>query len=99
MPIWKLEPVTTSASDDAWAFTVWHGPILVRARDARQARAIAAVAFSKVDARRTGARRTTLTSPWLNDGLVACRRVLVSAHLPDGPEEILEPPKSEYNRG
>ena len=99
MPIWKLAPITTSASDDAWAFTRWHGPILVRAKDSRQARKIAAEAFVKTDERGSGAKRIRLTSPWLNDGLVACQRVPVSTYRPDGPEQILQPLVSEYNRG
>ncbi len=99
MPIWKLVPVTTAASDESWAFSAWHGPALVRAADLRQARSIAAMAFRKLDARRSASKRTTLMSPWLNDGLVTCRRVQDSAYPADGPEQILEPAESEYRRG
>jgi hypothetical protein len=97
MPIWKLAPITTSASDNAWAFTLWHGPALVRAKNSGQARKIAAEAF-KTAAGKADKDRTSLTSPWLDDGLVASRRVPVSTYRPDGPDQILQPHITEYNR-
>jgi hypothetical protein len=95
MSIWKLAPIISSASDNAWAFTRWYGPILVRAGTPQQARQIAAEAF-----RKTGAADDpiSLTSPWLDDELVVCRRVPVSTYRPEGPDQILQPHVTEYNR-
>lgn len=90
MPIWKLAPLTTSASDNAWAFTRWYGPVLVRAGNPMRARQLAAEGFRQA-ADESDENRTSLESPWLNDGLVACRRVPVSTYRPEGPEQILQP--------
>ncbi len=90
MPIWKLAPVATSASDDAWAFTRWYGPVLVRAGNPGQARQLAAEGFRQI-ADESDGNRTMLESPWLNDGLVTCRRVPVSTYRPEGPDQILQP--------
>jgi hypothetical protein len=90
MPIWKLAPLATSASDDAWAFTRWFGPILVRAGNPGRARQLAAERFRQ-GADQSGRDRTSLESPWLNDGLVTCRRVPVSTYRPEGPDQILQP--------
>jgi hypothetical protein len=97
MPIWKLAPIPAAASDSAWAFTRWFSPILIRAKTPRQARRIAAEALGKPPG---GGRKgkTSLGSPWLNDGLVACSRVPVSTYRPDGPDQILQPHSSEYDK-
>jgi hypothetical protein len=96
MPIWKLSPITSSAFDNAWALTNWFGPILVRAGNPRQARKIVAEAFRKT--RGADADPTALKSPWLDGGLVVCSRVPVSTYRPDGPDQILQPHVTEYNR-
>ena len=98
MAIWKLAPIATSAYDDAWAFTCWYGPTLVRARNPGQARKIAAEALRKVQAGEADAGRTSWTSPWLDDGLVVCNRVPVSTFRPEGPDQILQPHVAEYRR-
>jgi hypothetical protein len=90
MPIWKLAPLTTSASDNAWAFTRWYGPVLVRAGNPGRARQLAAERFRQATNEAAGTR-TSLESPWLNDGLVTCRRVPVSTYRPEGPDQILQP--------
>ncbi len=93
MAIWKLAPILTSASDNAWAFTRWFGPILVRAKNPGRARQLAAKVFRKVTEKTEESDRnhTSLMSPWLDDGLVVCRRVPVSTYRPEGPEQILQP--------
>jgi hypothetical protein len=91
MPIWKLAPILTSASDSAWEFTRWHGPVLVRAGSSMRARQIASEAFSKDQEHRNEPGNTSLMSPWLSDGLVACRRVPVSTYSPEGPDIVLQP--------
>lgn len=96
MPIWKLSPITSSAFDNAWACTNWFGPILVRARNAKQARKIAAEAFRKT--RGADTDPTALMSPWLDDKLAVCSGVPVSTYRPDGPDQILQPHLIEYNR-
>jgi hypothetical protein len=98
MPIWKLSPIPTSASDSAWAFTRWFSPIVVRAANPELARRMAAEAFRKTESAVIQRDLTELISPWLDDGLVACRRVPVSSYRPDGPEQILRPHVTEYNR-
>lgn len=90
MPIWKLEPIAAAISDDAWAFSRWFGPALIRAKTPKQARKIAGEAFrSRED--KHGKRKTPLASPWLNDALVVCNRVPVSTFRPEGPDQILQP--------
>ena len=96
MSIWQLSPITSTAFDDAWASTKWFGPILVRAKNPKQARKIAAEAFRKT--RGTDTDPTALLSPWLDDRLVQCSGVPVSTHRPQGPDQILEPHVAEYNR-
>ncbi len=93
MAIWKLAPILTSASDNAWAFTRWFGPILVRAKNPMRARQLAAKVFRKVTDKTEESDRneTSLMSPWLDDGLVVCRRVPISTYRPEGPEQILQP--------
>jgi hypothetical protein len=98
MPIWKLAPIATAASDNAWAFSRWFGPILVRAKNPKQARKIAAEGLGKPRAGERDTNKTSLISPWLNDGLVACSRVAVSTYRPEGPDQILQPHVSEYGR-
>ena len=99
MPIWQLAPITTSASDDAWAFTRWFGPILVRAKSPAKARKIAAEAFGKTPVKVRDSKFPSLTSPWLDDGLVVCRRMSVSTYRQEGPDQILQPHVTEYNQG
>jgi hypothetical protein len=98
MPIWKLVPDLTSASDDAWAFTRWYGSVVVRAKNPKQARQVAAEAFRKAHSGESDPDQTSLISPWLDDGLVVCRRVAVSTYRPDGPDQVLQPHASEYGR-
>jgi hypothetical protein len=98
MAIWKLAPIVASAYDNAWAFTCWYGPTLVRARNPGQARKIAAEALRKAQAGESDTERTSLMSPWLDDALVVCSRVPVSTHCPNGPDQILQPHPIEYNR-
>lgn len=92
MPIWKLEPIATAISDDAWAFSRWFGPALIRAKTPKQARKIADDAF-KLPA----GKRTPLASPWLSEALVACGRVPVSTFRPDGPDQVLQPHVSDVS--
>lgn len=98
MPIWKLAPISTSASDNSWASTRWFGPVLVRAKNPMRARQLAAAKFPQA-ANESHKNRTTLESPWLNDGLVACRRVPVSTYRPEGPEKILQPHETTDGTG
>jgi len=98
MPIWKLAPIPTAASDDAWAFTRWFGPTLVRAETPKLARKMAAEAFRKTEAAVIQPDPTELKSPWLNDALVACSRIQVSTYRLDGPDQILQPFVTEYCR-
>lgn len=90
MPIWKLEPIATAISDDAWAFSRWFGSALIRAKTPKQARKIAAEAFRSREGKGRK-KKTPLTSPWLDDALVACSRVPVSTFRPDGQDQILLP--------
>lgn len=97
MPIWKLVPIATAVSDDAWAFSRWFGPMLVRAKNPRRARKIAAEALGKPHAGEPETDKTSLMSPWLNEELVACSRVPVSTYRPEGPDQILQPNVAEYS--
>jgi len=96
MAIWKLAPILTSVSDSAWAYSDWHGPVVVRARNPLQARQMAAKAFRK--AREYVNEPAALESPWLNDELVVCQRVPVSNFSPEGPDLVLQPHVTEYRR-
>ncbi len=98
MAIWKLAPIVTSAYDNAWAFTCWYGPTVVRAGNPGKARLIAAEAFRKEHPDETDTNRTSLVSPWLDDGLVVCSRVPVSTYRPEGPDQILQPQVAGYRR-
>ena len=96
MSIWKLAPIPASASDNAWAFTRWHGQVLVRARNPKQARQFVADALRIAQVGETDTDQTLLPSPWLNEGMVACFSVPVSTYSPEGPDQILRPHSTEY---
>jgi hypothetical protein len=96
MGIWKLSPIPSTAADGAWETTRWYGPIVVRAKDSRQARKIAASALRKVRSRNAGADEACPRSPWLDEELVSCRWVPVSTYLSDGSEAVLRPEVIEY---
>ena len=96
MPIWKLAPILASSSDDAWASTLWHGQVLVRAKNPGKARQIAAETFRKTQAGEDETDQILLASPWLNEGMVACLRVPVSTYTPEDPDQILRPHLTEY---
>lgn len=67
MPILNLAP--TSISDNAWAFTDWCGPVLVRAKNPRRARPIAADAFRQAQSCRIDVDRLSVVSPWQDERL------------------------------
>jgi hypothetical protein len=96
MPIWKLAPILTSSSDDVWANTKWYGPILVRAKNPGQARQLAARAFRSTRPAKPILYELPVPSPWLEESMVVCQRIPVSAYPPEGPDQILQPQAIEY---
>jgi hypothetical protein len=94
MPIWKLTPTTSGTGSDSWRMSTWFSAALIRADTAERARKVAARAFRKKAGSRPRMDESMMISPWMNESLVACRRVPGTGYPAEGEEQILEPLES-----
>lgn len=86
MAVWSLTPV--DLADPNWEASSHRGPVIVRAPNARQARATAARSFSV----KTGFRAKGMRfPPWRRAALVTVARVHDSRFDEEGATEVLEP--------
>ena len=78
--IWKLKP--TDVESDHWKGSTYKGEVIARAKDERQARALATLHFRGAD---------TEALPWWRPELVTCETVDDYDGETDGPAGILYP--------
>ncbi len=87
MAVWTLTPA--DLSDPNWEASSHQGPVVVRARNEEEARAVAAQAFDiKTDFRPGQGVRFP---PWTRAELVRAERVDDPRFEAEGPAAILEP--------
>jgi hypothetical protein len=87
MPIWKLTPL--DLRDPNWEASSHQGFAVVRARNARDARTIAAKAF---DAKtRFRPEKGPRFPPWRRASLVKVERIEDPRYEAQGPAAVLEP--------
>ena len=99
MPIWKLEPLASAAYNSAWAISNWYAPAVIRAKNSREARQIAAKAFRQADRGKLKMQQLFYLSPWMDESLVTCRQLPVSPDAMKGPDQVLTPLLIEYSQG
>jgi hypothetical protein len=87
MAVWRLVPI--DLNDPNWEASSHRGNVVVRARNEREARALAARAFDVKTGFRPG--EGVRFPPWTRAGLAMAERVDDPRFEPEGPPEILEP--------
>ncbi len=87
MAVWALTPL--DLTDANWEASSHHGPVVVRAPNEQEARAVAAQAFDVKTGFRPG--QGVLFPPWTRAALVRAERVADPRFATEGPAEVLEP--------
>ncbi len=87
MTIWKLTPI--DLLDPNWNASSHRGPVVVRARDEKDARSLAAKAFDV--ATRFPPQAGVETPPWTRASCVKAERIKDERYPVRGPAEVLEP--------
>ena len=88
MPIWTLEPL--DGEDPNWEASTYKGRVIVRAKNERKARFLAAKAFG-IAPHATRNQPLQIT-PWHYSGSVSCRQRLASSEYSEkGEDDILGP--------
>jgi hypothetical protein len=90
MPIWQLLPLDTM--DPSWEASTYQGKVVVRARNEETAREEAEKAFGVKTRFPPGAG--VKAPPWKRPALVSAEVVDEPLYEPDGPTEILYPPRA-----
>jgi len=76
MPVFRLEPNEDARDAERWSRSAYRGACLVSAEDGEAARRYADAAY--VETGREGEK----SSPWMDEGLVACRAVAATGEPP-----------------
>lgn len=87
MPIWSLTPV--DLDEPNWEASSHRGPVIVRARNEAQARAVAAAAFDVKTGFRPG--RGMRVPPWTRATMVRAEHIDDPRFEAEGPAEVLQP--------
>ena len=87
MTIWKLTPI--DLLDPNWNASSHRGPVVVRARDEKAARELAAKVFDV--ATRFPLQSGVQAPPWTRASSVKAERITDERYPSRGPAEVLEP--------
>lgn len=87
MAVWELTPI--DLLDPNWEASSYRGRVLVRARSAAVARALAARSFSV--STRFPPGRGVMAPPWTRSSLVKAVRIEDVRFPGPGPDEVLDP--------
>jgi len=87
MTLWKLTPI--DPLDPNWSASSHRGPVVVRARDEKAARALAAKAFGVTT--RFPPQAGIHAPPWTRASCVSAEHIKDERYPSQGPAEILEP--------
>lgn len=87
MAVWSLVPM--DLDNPNWEASSHRGPVVVRAPNEEQARAVAAEAFDVKTGFRAG--QGVLFPPWTRAALVRAERIDDPRFEAEGPTEVLEP--------
>ncbi len=91
MSIWRLEPIDTTNHN--WRASSYVGPVLIRAADEQQARALATRVLNVAAEHARGSKLPV--NPWNKVELVSCSRANDTTFAEEGPDEILDPAQYE----